>query len=181
MDGGAYDHAFPDWPTSSTSDPIRWRPGADPGLKRDPAIRQCKKGIDTPRPVTEVHHVDRQQKTLAAIRRAKVVGHRCFPSAADQGGITRREARRNHTAARRANRESNRRTKRHPQCQIAIPQQPLGRGKRPNRGDEGGRPLDRAPSLGRFNEPNPPCRGSCDATPCYKTVAGEIRRGYARG
>ena len=34
-------------------DPIRWRPCADPGQKREPATGRCKKGIDTPRPVTE--------------------------------------------------------------------------------------------------------------------------------
>ena len=35
-----------------------------------------------------VHHVDRQQKPLAAIRGAEEVGHQCFPSAADQSRIT---------------------------------------------------------------------------------------------
>ena len=31
--------AFLDWPTCSSSDPIRWRPSADPGQKRDPGDR----------------------------------------------------------------------------------------------------------------------------------------------
>ena len=31
--------ALLDWPTCSSSDPIRWRPGADPGQKKDPGDR----------------------------------------------------------------------------------------------------------------------------------------------
>jgi transposase len=33
------DRALLDWPTCSSSDPIRWRPSADPGQKRDPGGR----------------------------------------------------------------------------------------------------------------------------------------------
>jgi hypothetical protein len=32
------DHAYRDWPAYPHSDPIRWRPCADPGQKHDPAI-----------------------------------------------------------------------------------------------------------------------------------------------
>jgi len=49
----ANDHAQLDWPASSSSNPIRWRPYADHGQKSDPAKGQRKKGIDYPRPVTE--------------------------------------------------------------------------------------------------------------------------------
>jgi len=45
-----------------------------------------------------IHHVDRKRKTLAAIRRAKKMGHRCFPSAADQRRITPPSGKRDHTA-----------------------------------------------------------------------------------
>jgi len=37
----------------SSSDPIRWRPGADPGQKQDTGDRITLKGIDTQTPVTE--------------------------------------------------------------------------------------------------------------------------------
>ncbi|MGZ9086372.1 MAG: hypothetical protein ACXW3R_12725, partial [Rhodoplanes sp.] len=46
------------------------------------------------------------------------------PSAADQSRITPPRPKTESHRRKRANRESNRRTKRHPQCQIAIPQQP---------------------------------------------------------
>src|SRR5262249_31793853 len=45
-----------DWPALSSSDPIRWRPRADPVQKHDPGEmdpRKWKRGIDKPRPVTE--------------------------------------------------------------------------------------------------------------------------------
>src|SRR5512139_1047067 len=45
-----------DWSTLSSSDPIRWRPRADPVQKHDPGERNPRKwkcGIDKPRPVTE--------------------------------------------------------------------------------------------------------------------------------
>ena len=57
----------------------------------------------------------------------KTVGHQCFPSAADQSRITPPRPKTESHRRKRANRESNRRTKRHPQCQIAIPQQPPDR------------------------------------------------------
>jgi hypothetical protein len=47
-----------------------------------------------------------------------------FPRRQTKAESRRRDPRRNHTRRKRANWESNRRTKRHPQCQIAIPQQP---------------------------------------------------------
>jgi Transposase len=37
----------------SSSNPIRWRPGADPGQKHGPGDRMTQKGIDQPTPVTE--------------------------------------------------------------------------------------------------------------------------------
>ena len=36
--------AILDWPTGSSSDPIRWRPRADPRQKRDTVDRSCSKG-----------------------------------------------------------------------------------------------------------------------------------------
>ena len=42
---GGDDHAQLDWPASSSSNPIRWRPRADHGQKSDPAIGQRKKGL----------------------------------------------------------------------------------------------------------------------------------------
>src|SRR5205085_5225995 len=39
----------------SSSDPIRWRPGADPGQKQDTGDRITLKGVDTQTPVTEEH------------------------------------------------------------------------------------------------------------------------------
>src|SRR3954452_8869253 len=43
----------PTSPTCSLSDPIRWRPCADPGQKRDTGGWIMLKGVDDRRPVTE--------------------------------------------------------------------------------------------------------------------------------
>src|SRR5271169_5833190 len=41
------DRALLDWPTRSSSDPIRWRPRADPGQKQDTGDRiMAQKGVD---------------------------------------------------------------------------------------------------------------------------------------
>ena len=40
--------AFLEWPTCSSSDPIRWRPSADPGQKRDLATGSMLRAIDHP-------------------------------------------------------------------------------------------------------------------------------------
>ena len=48
-----HDHAYLDWPTHSSSDPIRWRPCADPGQKQELGDWMTQKGIDLSRPVTE--------------------------------------------------------------------------------------------------------------------------------
>ena len=50
-----HDHAYLDWPTHSSSDPIRWRPCADPGQKQELGDWMTQKGIDLSRPVTEAH------------------------------------------------------------------------------------------------------------------------------
>jgi hypothetical protein len=47
------DRALLDWPTCSSSDPIRWRPSADPGQKQDTGDRIMAQGIDQAGPVTE--------------------------------------------------------------------------------------------------------------------------------
>jgi hypothetical protein len=46
--------AFLDWPTCSSSNPIKWWPSADPGQKRDPGRQGSRlRGIDHQGPVTE--------------------------------------------------------------------------------------------------------------------------------
>jgi hypothetical protein len=42
-----------DRPTCSSSDPIRWRPSADPGQKQTPATGSWLRGVDHGGPVTE--------------------------------------------------------------------------------------------------------------------------------
>ena len=59
--------------SSKQSDPIRWRPSADPGQKRDPGewIR-AQKGIDQRRPVTEGWHERRRIPPVSG--RAAILG-----------------------------------------------------------------------------------------------------------
>jgi hypothetical protein len=45
------DHAPVDRPASSSSNPIRWRPRADPVQKQDPGERTTKKGLTNPGPL----------------------------------------------------------------------------------------------------------------------------------
>ena len=47
------DRALLDWPTRSPSDPIRWRPCADPDRSKTPAAGSTLKRVDHQRPVTE--------------------------------------------------------------------------------------------------------------------------------
>ena len=52
------DHAHPRLADLSSSNPIRWRPRADPGQKHDPGgtdHSQVERRLDNPRPVTEAH------------------------------------------------------------------------------------------------------------------------------
>jgi len=51
------DRAQLDWSICSLSDPIRWRPGADPGQKQTPATGLWLRGIDAPWPVTEENNI----------------------------------------------------------------------------------------------------------------------------